>query len=122
MVKSKLSMSGKAYKAVPEGHLIKLEWLGGSLTSYGEGWENGYHVYLTDDVGGKYVNGGTVGDITIGELYYHRPPHAPERVVRVKTAHIYPNGRFDFNVEKNPGKENSDSIQVNPKNLFKYRA
>lgn len=122
MVKSKPSatFTGHSYKTVPEGHEVVLPFrsAGGSVltgTSYGEGWENGYHVYLTDSVGGKYVDKGTVGDFRIGEKAI-RSKNGRNWEVEIVTAHIYPDGRYDFNVE-----EGNDRFQVGPYYLTKIR-
>ena len=59
------------YKKYPKGHKIMLQdpvedkqvldW------SYGEGWEDGYHVESTDQLGGKVIDKGTYKDYTIGQ-------------------------------------------------------
>lgn len=39
----------------------------GTIASYGEGWENGYHVYRTTKSGDKFVDSGKIEGFSIGQ-------------------------------------------------------
>ena len=132
MVKSKPSMSGgsgnrwsyQGYKAVPEGHSVTAHLIDGSTvttTSYGEGWENGYYVAITDKQGGKYVYDGTVGSYAIGEEVTVQIPGREPRDGTIIAAHIYPGGDYDYNVETS-SKSGTSRTQVDPKHLKKELA
>lgn len=96
------------YVEIPEGHKITLQRSRGPLTvmSYGEGWENGYHVEHTDYAGGKFVDDGIVDGYTIGDKvlwkYASSDIGRPEEVT-IKMAHIYPNGKVEYTVVDEAG-------------------
>lgn len=98
----------ESYKEIPEGHKITLQRSRGPLTvmSYGEGWENGYHVEHTDYAGGKFVDEGVVNGYSIGDgvLWKYAPSDIgdPEEVT-IRMAHIYPNGRVEYTVVDRAG-------------------
>ena len=103
-----------SYNEVPEGHEITLNRSRGPLTvvSYGEGWENGYHVEHTDYAGGRFVDEGTIGGYSIGDtvLWKYAPSDLgnPEEVT-IRMAHIYPNGRIEYTVVDKIGDGHSAS-------------
>lgn len=91
------------FREVPEGHKITVQRSRGNLTltSYGEGWENNYHVEHTDYAGGKFIDAGTVNGYSIGDkvLWKYAPSDLGEpKEVSIKMAHIYPNGKVEYTV------------------------
>ena len=69
------------------------------ITSYGEGWKDGYHVYATDESGGEYIDKGKVGPFTIGDKVQDPTRSSMDRDGTILMAHVYPNGRIDYNVQ-----------------------
>lgn len=102
------------YTEIPEGHKITLHRSRGPLTvvSYGEGWENGYHVEHTDYAGGKFVDEGSVNGYSIRDkvLWKYAPSDIgnPEEVT-ITMAHIYPNGKVEYTVVDEVGDGHSAS-------------
>lgn len=76
-----------------------------------------YHVEHTDSVGGKFVDGGKVGDYEIGEKVNYLSGDKMKSGTITK-AHIYPNGKVDYNVVDADG----DGHNVSSKNLAKTDA
>ena len=78
------------------------------------GSKESYHVEHIDSVGGKFVDGGKVGDYEIGEKVNYISS-GKTRSGTITKAHIYPNGRVDYNVVDSDG----DGHNVSTKNLIK---
>lgn len=92
------SSGGKLYTSRTEP--IKITRADGfSMDSYGEGNRNdkygSYHVEHTDSVGGFYVDSGTVSGYKIGDTVTVEDG----KMGKIIMAHIYPNGKIDYNVE-----------------------
>lgn len=105
------------YRHIVGGHEITIHRSRGNMTvqSFGEGWENGYHVEHTDYVGGKFIDEGTVGDYTIGDKVLWKyseeglQKNAKPEEVEITFAHIYPNGKVEYTVKDSSGDGHSAS-------------
>lgn len=105
-----------SYKKLDKPHDVIIERRGGQMKvqSYGEGWEEGYHVEHTDDVGGKFIDKGKVGDYKIGEQVNYLNGNKMKPGI-ITMAHKYPNGKVDYNVEDKTG----DGHNISSNNLAK---
>ena len=105
------------YTAVPSGHSITVSRSRGdmTLTSYGEGWKDGYHVEHTDRYGGEFIDAGKVGDYTIGDkvLWKYNPSDIGEpKEVEITFAHRYPNGNVEYTVRDSSGDGHSATAET----------
>lgn len=100
----------QVYKKFDQPHDVEVERRGEKvkMKSYGEGWEEGYHVEHTDYVGGKFIDKGKVGDYEVGESvnYLHNGKMEPGTIVM---AHKYPNGKVEYTVKDKDGDGHSMS-------------
>ena len=108
------------YKKLDKPHYITNPF-GHRMESYGEGNVKDklgkYHVYATDKYGGKFADSGNIGGINI------------KREVDLQdggkgiivSAHIYPNGKYDFNVEVKPKYSymKPERVQMSPERILK---
>lgn len=87
-----------------EPHDIVLSNDGGKTffrtTSYGEGWENGYHVRSSDKYGGKFIDEGSYRGISVGDkVSLDKEPtnrQIGSDLATIISIHIYPNGKADY--------------------------